>query len=409
MNTKNSRGVRKGLLELRLKNFKSVKAAEIDLDPLTIFVGPNASGKSNILNSLRFLKRALQEQLMAAVNAEGGIQSVRHKVSGRGRPPKVGMSVRFGLEINKELAVVEYGFELKARRDAEFEVNRERCVVWAGHGVSRSILAQFDRQGSELKMPEKFPVPRLASHRLALPLLTGIENFARVFDALTSVQVYAISPAIIREPQDPDAGDRLESDAHNLASVLADMKIRRKKTYSRLMEYLTNAVPGNPHINPKRQGNKLGLELVQQVAEHKTLAFDAYEMSDGTLRLLAILTAIHQRSSPLAIAIEEPEATIHPGALGVLLDALRANQERTQILISTHSTDVLDRKDIRARSIRLVQWQNGVTRVAEMGRASRESVEEGLMTAGELLRANALRTDSLASVSEPSVTLFPEL
>jgi len=240
-----------------------------------------------------------------------------------------------------------------------------------------------------------------------LPLLTGIEDFARVFDALTSIQVYAISPATIREPQNPDAGDRLEADAHNLASVLADMKSRRKKTYLRLMEYLTQAVPGNPHVNPKRQGNKLGLELVQQVAEHKTLSFDSYEMSDGTLRLLAILTAIYQRSSPLAIAIEEPEATIHPGALGVLLDAFRANQERTQILISTHSTDILDRKDIRHHSIRLVRWQNGVTTVSEISHASRESVEEGLMTVGELLRANALRADSTTPASEMPIDLFP--
>jgi len=114
-------------------------------------------------------------------------------------------------------------------------------------------------------------------------------------------------------------------------------------------------------------------------------------MSDETLRALGILAAVYQRSAPSLIAIEEPETTIYPGALGVILDMLHQASSRTQVIVTTHSPDVLDADWLEEQHIRIVTWQDGATRVMPLSTGSREALREHLMSAGELLRSNALQ------------------
>jgi hypothetical protein len=131
-------------------------------------------------------------------------------------------------------------------------------------------------------------------------------------------------------------------------------------------------------------------------------------MSDGTLRALGILTAVFQRQrSPLIVAIEEPEATIHPGALGVLMEALRHGQSRSPIVITTHSTDILDSPDLDPEGISLVEWSERGTRVSKVGAASAEAVKSRLATVGELLRSNFLRPAD--GEGDPPVGLFTDI
>ena len=100
-------------------------------------------------------------------------------------------------------------------------------------------------------------------------------------------------------------------------------------------------------MHPTKHGNKLSLEFTQEWGEKKRLKFEAFSMSDGTLRALGLLTAVYQSSAPSLIAIEEPEATIHPGALGAILDILRAATQKMQVVVTTHSPELLDAKWIQ--------------------------------------------------------------
>ncbi len=113
-------------------------------------------------------------------------------------------------------------------------------------------------------------------------------------------------------------------------------------------------------------------------------------MSDGTLRALGILVAAYQRPAPSLIAIEEPEASIHPGALGVILDVLHDARRSSQIVVTTHSPDVLDAKWIKDRHLRLVSWDEGITRIDEPAHSVKRAMAKQLFGAGELLRSNAL-------------------
>src|ERR1019366_8456247 len=103
---------------------------------------------------------------------------------------------------------------------------------------------------------------------------------------------------------------------------------------------------------------------------------------------------------PSVIVIEEPEASIHPGALGVILDLLRHASKTMQVIVTTHSPDVLDAKWVRDDNLRMVTLENGVTRVGGLSDFSVRALREHLMGAGELLRSNSL---------EPAAPLFDRL
>jgi predicted ATPase len=119
-------------------------------------------------------------------------------------------------------------------------------------------------------------------------------------------------------------------------------------------------------------------------------------MSDGTLRALGILVALFQgadRSRPSLVAIEEPEIALHPAAAGVVRDALSRAAVTTQVLVTSHSPDLLDDRSIPTESLLAVVSADGVTQIAPLDEASKKIIRDELYTAGELLKLNQLTPD----------------
>ncbi len=113
-------------------------------------------------------------------------------------------------------------------------------------------------------------------------------------------------------------------------------------------------------------------------------------MSAGTLYALGLVVAALQEPAPSIIAIEEPELNIHPGALEAISDIIKIASQRTQVVVTTHSPDLLDAKWLQPENLRVVEWEKGATHISELGEAPIEALKRHLMGAGELLRANAL-------------------
>jgi len=105
--------------------------------------------------------------------------------------------------------------------------------------------------------------------------------------------------------------------------------------------------------------------------------------------------AVFQKPSPSILVIEEPEATIHPGALGAVLDLIRKAAKTMQVVVTTHSPELLDAKWITDANLRIVSWQEGASHLLPPSEATREAMRQHLMGAGELLRSNALHPDEL--------------
>ena len=236
--------------------------------------------------------------------------------------------------------------------------------------------------------------PAAAKDRLFLVHASGLEEFRPVYEAFSQMGFYSLNPDKLRDLQAPDPGDLLIRDGSNLASVLGQLSPSAKE---RIEEYLAAVVPSVRGVEVKEIGPKETLEFRQGVAGARyPWRFLANNMSDGTLRVLGILVALFQvnhdptKRVPL-IGIEEPEIALHPAAAGVLLDGLREAAEKTQILITSHSPDLLDDKDLDVESILAVEARNGNTAIGHVDEVGRSAVRDRLFTTGDLLRLNQLQ------------------
>lgn len=157
--------------------------------------------------------------------------------------------------------------------------------------------------------------------------------------------------------------------------------------------------PGTIEVRPKKLGNKLTLEFTQLREGARPIKFEAFSMCDGTLRMLGLITAVFRRPSPSLLVIEEPAASIHPKALGAILDVLRFASRSMQIVVTTHSPDMLDAEWIDDRRLRILVWERGCSRTSRVSKSVQTAMQQHTMSAGELLRSNALTPEQAADPS----------
>ena len=216
------------------------------------------------------------------------------------------------------------------------------------------------------------------------------------------MRVYSLEPKAMRQIQDWDAGPLLKRDGANVASVLRGLARREPEVADRVSELLGSIVPDVTRVRPVQRGDKVGLEFTQQWAEQKSVSFDAAAMSDGTLYSLGMLVALMQQPTPPLIVIEEPEIMIHPGGLGTIQELIQIAARRSQVVITTHSPELLDAEWVGPENLRVVHWENGATQISRLSTGAVRALQQHLMGAGELFRANALDSPVL-----PSATPLP--
>ena len=386
-----------------LRNYKSIAACDVRLHPLMFLVGPNGAGKSNFLDALRFVADALNSSLDHAIRDRGGINDVRRRSGGH--PNHFSIRLDFTL---LDGSTGQYAFRIGARKRGEYEVQTEECRLWRPPLFTKDEYFHVNNRAvtSSVKV-----VPATAPDRLYLVNASGLPEFRPVYEAFSRMGFYSLNPDEIRALQAPDPGDLLIRDGSNLASVLAQLSPPVKE---RIEEYLAAVVPGVRGVDAKELGHMETLEFKQDVAGAKhPWRFLVNNMSDGTLRVLGILVALFQENGDaqkraLLVGIEEPEVALHPAAAGVLLDGLRDAADKTQVIITSHSPDLLDDKNLEVESILVVEARAGNTVVAGVHEAGRSALGNRLYTTGELLRLNQLQPDPAAidEVKKKQLPLF---
>lgn len=396
------------LTRVALRNYKSIGACDVSPAQLSFLVGPNGSGKSNFLDALRFIADSLRFSIDHALRDRGGINEVRRRSGGH--PTHFGIRVDFNLSQWRG----QYAFTVGARQQRGYEVQREECFV-VPRGGDGFHLYKVER-GRVVKSTLS-PPPAAAADRLYLVTVSGVDAFRPVYDALSATGFYNLNPEAIRDLQPPDPGELLTRDGSNVASVLSNLAARSPKFKKRIEEYLGRVVPGVTRVDRRVLGSRETLEFRQEIrgAQHPWRFF-ASNMSDGTLRAFGVLVALFQgagndESSRRLVGIEEPEVALHPAAAGVLIDSLRDATEHAQILVTSHSPDLLDNDEISADSIIAVVAEHGESRIGPLDEVGRSTLRDHLYTAGDLLRMNQLDPDpTRSSLKSSQIDLFgPEL
>ncbi len=404
------------------KNFRSIEYAELELDPLTVLAGPNASGKSNLLDVLGFLADASRDGLEMALNKRGGIDSIGRRSPGRRvLAPEIGFHAEVGG------VKFEYNVSLMTRGKTRHRIKREYAKLHIDTGRSpteveiiggRLSKPNLDRISREFSTPTKdaSAIKRLIAEEevdredinlisenallFLLPLafmggpgkesafknpyffLQFVLGIARTH--LSHSAMYHIFPNALRHPQKVAESYPLATGGENLASTLRDMAQKKSSFLPELKEALSVAVPGIRDIRVKKAGSYYVVELEHERNDgvRKGLWFDLAQESDGTIRLLAMLTALFQDPAPSLMGLEEPELAIHPGAMAVLADTMKEASLRGQVLVATHSPDLINLLPIE--SIRAVTAQDGSTRVGKVAEHQLKSVKDNLFLPGEL-------------------------
>ncbi len=380
---------------VELKNYKSISTCSVRLHPLVFLVGPNGSGKSNFLDALRFVADALRTSLDHALRNRGGIGEVRRRSAGH--PTHFAILLDFSLPTGQEGT---YWFRIGARQHGGFEVQTEECVIRAPEALSR---AEYFKVVSGKVVDSSQKVPAASSDRLFLVSASGIPEFRPVYEAFSRMGFYNLNPDSIRQFQPPDAGEILARDGGNLPSVLRELARRSPQRKRRIEEYLGKVVPGISRVDMKVVGPQETLAFRQLVeGAHEPWGFPVGNMSDGTLRALGVLVALFQSGDGTAariplVGIEEPEVALHPAAAGVLLDSLRAASRDTQVIVTSHSPDLLDDDELETDSVLAVYSRRGASTIAPIDERGRTALRARLYTAGELLRQDQLRPDAKRS------------
>jgi predicted ATPase len=370
-----------------IRNYKSIAACKVDLGPLMFLVGPNGAGKSNFLDALRFVADALRNSLDYALRDRGSIREVRRRSGGH--PTHFSLRLDFMLPSGQE---GHYAFRVGAKSNGRFEVQTEECQISA---FMLHPAASFHIDAGAVSQASFQPQPAVLTDRLFLVAASGVPEFRPVFDALSRIEIYNLSPRAIASMQKPDPGEILRRDGGNAASVLQRFSPEMRQT---VLTDLARIVPGISEIDYRPLGSQETIEFRQIVqGQEHPWRFLADSMSDGTLRALGVLLAVYQGSTtsaeqprPLTVGLEEPESALHPAAGRVLLGALREGSRHCQVLVTSHSPDLLDDPDISVESVLSVDNRQGLTRIGPIDDTGKEMMRRKLFTAGELLRQDQL-------------------
>lgn len=417
-----------------IQNYKSIEKAWATLEPFTVLVGPNGVGKSNFVDALEFVKDCLSGSLDSAFQSRGG----SWKTCSRFDPPfKKNIGIRLELDLDNDFRA-DYAFEIGVKRKHVplVRILRERCAIWSSAGKKHT----FEIQDGRFTIPIPDIRPVISPDRLALTVVSGIEEFRPVYDFLTTMRFYSIVPDRLREYRPKESGEFLARDGSNAIAVLQSLykdEDRARRSLNRIRRLMPKISSGTqdvtyiifasdrtivsmrdsniPHSFKFPENTDDGdtvhsLMFLQNMGDGIEQLMEAFHMSDGTLRALALLLAAYQLGSHSVIAIEEPEATIHPAAAEIILQVLQDASHDRQILITTHSPDILDSKDVSAEQIRVVGMQDGRTFISPVSESGRSIIRDKLYTPGELLRMDELKADEEKAIeTSKKFNLFDEL
>jgi predicted ATPase len=313
----------KTLHHIRIQGFKSIRSITLDeLRPVNIVIGANGSGKSNLLGAFAFLREIAAGRLFNYVGTAGGADKILH--FGSKTTETISLRVCFD-NAGARAGISAQGYDLTLSPtvgDGLFPSREE--IRFAGYPTS---LIEW-QQGREAG------VSNLASEVVTKGLRQGLDQWRLYHLHDTS---YMRKTARV-----PDKRS-LRADGSNLSAFLYHLRENWADSYNLIVRTVQRVAPffDNFELNPMENTDNIQLEWRHKGSD---LYFDASQMSDGTLRFIALATLFLQpvqyRSS--LILVDEPELGLHPYAIELLAALIRQAAVDTQIIVSTQSSLLLD-------------------------------------------------------------------
>ncbi len=344
--------MRRAVTHVSLGNFLSFAKFEVELGDLTVLVGPNGAGKTNLLNAFRFIGEIARTDLGPAVEALGGMPSIIFQ--GRAEPTKI-LDREVRVEVSglmtehaSEKAPDRYALTLK--QSGRTITRTEELTLKRTKGRGRRINlsgSKIEFIGATAARPDATLEVQQTSSGLAIIRRLGekydapqVEEIAQVFETLRLVDIdvaAARRPSVVRE------GDRLRSDAANLAAFLDWMRAKHPDAYESVCEDVRYVLPSFEYLEYHKLGGAEEAVRIDIKERNLASAIPLSRASFGTIRAIALFAMLHDPNPPKLTCMEEVDHGLHPHALDRLVDRLREASKRTQIIVATHSPALVNR------------------------------------------------------------------
>jgi predicted ATPase len=364
---------------------------------LTVLCGPNGSGKSTVFDVFAFLHTAFTTNLRQAWDERNRMSEIRS----RGADGPVGFEIKYRTGLDGRSRLATYTLEIDEENGGP--IVRTEKLQWTtapGQGRPRTILGFTDGQGQVYDELSGETTSEQLVHRdqLAVSALGALSRHPRVTalrDFISGWYLPYLNVSSLRATPIAGPSPRLSQSGDNLANVLQYLQEQHPRRLEEIFAALANRVPRLERVFTERlaDGRLLLLLKDRPFSEPVLSRFT----SDGTLKLLAYLTVLYDPSPPAVIGIEEPENQLHPDLLPVLAEEAREASSRSQLLVTTYSSEFVD----GLRPAELWSISRGADGFATVVRASElrvvtEMVDAGA-TLGDLWREGYLIASPLAT------------
>lgn len=422
---------------LKINGFRSLYETVVEPGSFTVLAGANNAGKTTLADALDFLAEVHRFRLEVALSRKGGFENVAFRRMRRTRRP-ISMEIRAAINL-KDIprarhrlglehpdspepfgeAVITHQFSFKAASSAiaaDFSIVEERIAIGYRADPEACVkeIAFAHRDGTKIQtdaVPEEsipaslaamrnfrdefFPAPAEREIQIedtvllteGLPLSPILREFVK---GMSGIRIYQISPLESRRAGVPTPNPPLERYGENLPALVDYFRKRAKKSWRSVFDAMQQIVP---HLVDITTDFSIDRRLVLQFKEQGVgRAWNANEVSDGTIQSLALFCALFDPRTTLAF-IEEPENSVHPWIVRVFADACRtASQQDKQIFVTTHSPALL--QQAKPSEVKLMWRSEGRSSIAPLLELDPEA--EDLWAAGsvdvfELLDSGALR------------------
>lgn len=320
------------LKSIHLKGFKSFDSAgeTVPIGDLTVLLGANGAGKSNLVAFFSMINYMMTGALQTFIGENGSAESLLH--FGLKKTTRISASLEFCSMKAKDT----YNFTL-SHASGDTLIFTEETITWVQEGKIRPLKITLDPGLKESGLYKDTKDPKSKTSRIIYRLLRNCQVFQFHDTSKTSR---------IRNKGYVNDNEFLRADGGNLAAFLYAMRKKEdgEKYYERIIRYIRKTIPqfGDFVIKPSALNeNYLMLNWKENGSDY---LFGPHQLSDGSLRFMAIATLFLQPPAtlPSVIILDEPELGLHPAAISTLAGIAKAASKNSQVIMATQSQRLVD-------------------------------------------------------------------